>query len=67
MNKQQQPDSSIHDTSAHCSRVYQVFNLLSLTVPEKSETKNFNLKGDGMTEGQGNSSIAPTFSKRGYN
>ena len=23
-NKQQQPDSSMHDTSAHCPRVYQV-------------------------------------------
>ena len=24
MNKQQQPDSGIHDTSAHCPHVYQV-------------------------------------------
>ena len=24
MNKHRQPDSSIHDTSAHCPRVYQV-------------------------------------------
>ena len=24
INKQQQPDSGIHDTSAHCPRVYQV-------------------------------------------
>ena len=24
MNKQQQPDSGIHDTSAHCPRVYQL-------------------------------------------
>ena len=23
MNKQQQPNSGIHDTSAHCPRVYQ--------------------------------------------
>ena len=36
-NKQQQPDSSIHDTSAHCPRVYQV------SVPEKSVMKNFNV------------------------
>ena len=34
MNKQQQPDSSIHDTS---------FNLLGLTVPEKIVTKNSNV------------------------
>ena len=51
------------------------FNLLGLTVPEKSVMKNFNFKDYGMTEwqnhrmkeGQGKSSIAPTFSKRGYN
>ena len=47
---QQQPDSGIHDTSAHCSRVYPSFNLLGLTVPEKSVKKNFNLKGDEMIE-----------------
>ena len=39
-NKQQQPDSSIYDTSAYCIRS---FNLLGLTVPEKSVTKNFNV------------------------
>ena len=27
MNKQQQPESSIHDTSAHCPRVCQVSTL----------------------------------------
>ena len=51
------------------------FNLLGLTVPEKSVTKHFDLEGYGMTEaqkhrmteGQGKSSIAPTFSKRDYN
>ena len=51
------------------------FNLLGLTVPEKSVMKNFHLKGYGMTAsqnsrmtaGQGKSSIAPTFSERGYN
>ena len=46
MNKQQQPDSGIHDTSARV----QSFNLLSLMVLEKSVTKNFNLKGYGMKE-----------------
>ena len=25
MSKQQQPDSGIHDTPAHCSCVYQVY------------------------------------------
>ena len=35
MNKQQQPDSGIHDTSAHCPS----YNLQGLTVPEKSVTK----------------------------
>ena len=43
MNKQQQPDSGIQDTSAHCSRVYQSFNLLGFTGPEKSGTINFNV------------------------
>ena len=42
------------------------FNLLGLTIPEESVTKNFNLKGYGMTDLQGKSSLAPTFSKRGY-
>ena len=45
-NKQQQPDWGIPDTSAHCSGVYHgcvpSFNLLGLTVPEKSVMKNFN-------------------------
>ena len=41
-NKQQQPDSGIHDTSAHFPRVPS-FNLLGLTVREKSVTKNFNV------------------------
>ena len=42
MNKQQQPDSGIQDTSAHCPRVPS-FNLLGLIVPEKSVTKNSNV------------------------
>ena len=44
MNKQQQPDSSIHDTSAHFSMCVPNFNLLGLTVPEKSVTKNLMLE-----------------------
>ena len=44
MNKQQQPDSGIHDTSAHCPQCVPNFNLLGLTVPEKSVTKNFNAR-----------------------
>ena len=40
MNKQQQPDSSIHDIAAHCLCVPS-FNLLGLTVPEKRVMKNF--------------------------
>ena len=51
-NKQQQPDSGIHDTSAHCPRCVPSFNRLGLTVPEKSVTKNFHFKGYGMTESQ---------------
>ena len=44
MNKQQQPDSSIHDTSiCPLSMCVPSFNLLGLTVPEKSVTKNFNV------------------------
>ena len=39
MNKQQQPDSGKHDTSAHCTCVPSV-NLLGHTVSEKSVTKN---------------------------
>ena len=41
-NKQQQPDSGIHDTSAQCPRVPS-FNLLDLTVRENSVMKNFNV------------------------
>ena len=37
MNKQQQPDSGKHDTSAHCTCVPS-FNLLGHTVSEKSVT-----------------------------
>ena len=44
MNKQQQPDSSIQDTSAHCLWVYQISIILGLTVPEKSVMKNFNVE-----------------------
>ena len=68
-NKQQQPDSCIHDTSAHCPRVYQVslstcvpsFNILGLTFPEKSVTKTFNVwklerKKNGEIKGQISSS-----------
>ena len=36
-NKQQQPDFGKHDTSTHCPCVPS-FNLLGLTVPEKSVT-----------------------------
>ena len=42
MNKQQQPDSGKHDTSAHCTCVPS-FNLLGHTVSEKSVTKNLNV------------------------
>ena len=42
LNKQQQSDSGIHNTSTHCSHVISS-NLLGLTVPEKSVTKNFNV------------------------
>ena len=63
-NRQQQPDSDIHDTSVHCPRVSPSFNLLGLTVPEKSVTKHLTeSQNHRMTEGQGKSSIAPTFSK----
>ena len=37
-NQQQHPDSSTHDTSANFQPVPS-FNLLGLTVPEKSVTK----------------------------
>ena len=47
----------IHDTSAHCPCVPS-FNLLGLTVSEWLNHR--------VTEGQGKSSIAPTFSKQGY-
>ena len=42
MNKQQQRDSGKHDTSEQCTCVPS-FNLLGLTVPEKSVTKKFNV------------------------
>ena len=35
-------DTGIHDTSAHCPRVHQV-STSGLTVPEKSDTNNFNV------------------------
>ena len=38
-NKQQQPDSSIHDTSAHCPRVYQVSIFLASQLPRKAWRK----------------------------
>ena len=65
-NKQQQPDSSIHDTSAHCPRVYLVFNVLSLTVRENSVTKNFNVwklerKKNEEIKGQISSSLIPVY------
>ena len=41
---QQQPDSGIHDTSAHCPCCVPIFNLLGLIVPEKHVTKNFNVE-----------------------
>ena len=41
MNKQQQPDSGKHDTSAHC--MCAKFQLLGHTVSEKSVTKNLNV------------------------
>ena len=43
MNKQQQSDSGIHDTSAHCPRVPS-FKLLGLIVPEKCVTKHFSVR-----------------------
>ena len=42
MNKQQQPDSSTHDTSTHCPHVHLV-STVGLTVPEKSVAKSFNV------------------------
>ena len=42
-NKQQQPDSSTHDTTTHCPFGVLSSNLLGLTVPEKSVTKNSNV------------------------
>ena len=41
-NKQQQPDSGIHDTFTQSTCVPS-FNLLGLTAPDKSVTKNFNV------------------------
>ena len=65
-NKQQQPHSGIHDTSAHCPRVPS-FNL-GLTVPEKSVTKNFNVrklerkKNEKKIKGQiSSSSLIPVY------
>ena len=72
MKKQQQPDSGIHDNTCPLSMCVPIFNLLGLTVPEKYVTKNFHrLRNDNhrmtrVTEGQGKSRIAPTFSKQGY-
>ena len=73
-NRQQQPDSGIHDTSVHCPHVDQVSIFY-----EKGMTKNFTESQAGsqnhrmaewqnhrMTELQGKSSMAPTFTKRGY-
>ena len=41
-NKQQQPDSGIHDTSAHFPSVpVSSFNLLGLLVPEKKWDEKF--------------------------
>ena len=66
MNEQEQPDSGIHDTPAQSTCVPS-FNLLGLTVPENSVTKIFIWKVTEwqygrMMDGQGKSSIAPTFS-----
>ena len=41
-NKKQQPDLSILDASAHCPCVPS-FNLIGLTVPEKSVMKIFDV------------------------
>ena len=66
-NKQQQPDSGIHDTSAHCPLSVPSFNLLGLTVPEKSVTKIFlmlencrerKMKNKGMNK---SSSLIPIY------
>ena len=43
-NKQQQPDFDKYDTSAHLSTCVPSFNLLGLTIPKKSVTKNFNIE-----------------------
>ena len=72
-NKQQQPDSGIHNTSSHCPRVYLYsFNLLGLTVPDKCMTKIFRMKwqNDWRIKQIQNSPHfikTGTFSKRDYN
>ena len=64
-NKQQQPDSGIHDISAHCPRVYlPSFNLLGLTVRENSVMKIFNvwkLERKKEIKGQISSSLIPVY------
>ena len=42
MNKQQQPDSGIHNTSAHCQRVYLV-SIFKASQFVRRVTKNFNV------------------------
>ena len=49
MNKKQQADSGIHDTSAHCPRVYQFLNLLGHSSWEKCDEK-FNVWKIGEKE-----------------
>ena len=67
------PVYTIHLSTVH---MYTRFQSSRPPVPQKSVTKNFNLKGNGMTEsqndksdrmkeGQGKSSIAPIFFKAG--
>ena len=60
-NKQQQPEFGIHDTT-RCPWVYKVSTLWAFL-------GSFHLKmllNDKVTEGQGKTSTAPLFSKRGY-
>ena len=54
MNKQHQSDSGIHDTSAHCPRVYQVKSSSAYSSQEKCDEKfSFErLRNERVTESQ---------------
>ena len=50
-NRQQQPDSSIHDTPTHCPLVQPSFNFADLMVAERTVTK---ISPKKLTEWQNN-------------